>query len=124
MASCFYPIQTAEKGTAWMRMVATGRPGHASIPHDDNAVATLARAVDRLSRARLPMHIRAPRAPLSKGWPTGWAAATGAALILWLEMARQWRRALLETALRSQRDGRRNPRADPQYRGAHRAARG
>ena len=33
-----YPIQTAEKGMAWMRLAARGRPGHGSMRHDDNAV--------------------------------------------------------------------------------------
>jgi acetylornithine deacetylase/succinyl-diaminopimelate desuccinylase-like protein len=54
---CFYPVQTAEKGTAWMRMVAKGRPGHASVPHDDNAVVHLARAVQKLGSTSLPMHL-------------------------------------------------------------------
>jgi acetylornithine deacetylase/succinyl-diaminopimelate desuccinylase-like protein len=53
-----YPIQVAEKGVCWMRMIADGTPGHGSIPHDDNAVLHLARALDRLGSAgHLPFHI-------------------------------------------------------------------
>src|SRR5690349_8896148 len=32
-----YLIQTAEKGLAWMKLVAKGRPGHGSMVHEDNA---------------------------------------------------------------------------------------
>jgi acetylornithine deacetylase/succinyl-diaminopimelate desuccinylase-like protein len=53
-----YAIQVAEKGVCWMRMKAKGRPGHASMPHDDNAVMHLAQAVERIRRAgHLPVHI-------------------------------------------------------------------
>ncbi|MBK8836624.1 MAG: M20/M25/M40 family metallo-hydrolase [Anaerolineae bacterium] len=55
----FYPIQTAEKGTAWITLRARGTPGHASVPRDDNAVVVLARAVERLGAARLPMRLTA-----------------------------------------------------------------
>jgi len=53
----FYPIMTAEKGTCWLRVRATGRPGHGSVPHSDNAVVHLARAVDRIAARPLPLHI-------------------------------------------------------------------
>lgn len=52
-----YVCQTAEKGVCWMKLTAEGRPGHASTPKGENAVATLAAAVARLSRARLPLHV-------------------------------------------------------------------
>jgi acetylornithine deacetylase/succinyl-diaminopimelate desuccinylase-like protein len=51
-----YFIQTAEKGVCWMKLRATGKPGHASTPRDDNAVVHLAEALTRLARARLPQH--------------------------------------------------------------------
>ncbi|MCL4504601.1 MAG: M20/M25/M40 family metallo-hydrolase [Chloroflexi bacterium] len=72
---CFYPIQAAEKGTVWMHMSATGRPGHASVPHDDNAVVHLTRAVDKLSRARLPMHV----SPIARAYMSGLADGLGGA---------------------------------------------
>jgi acetylornithine deacetylase/succinyl-diaminopimelate desuccinylase-like protein len=52
----FYPVQTAEKGTCWLRLRATGKPGHGSVPHADNAIVHLARAIDRLVRP-LPLHL-------------------------------------------------------------------
>ncbi|MFQ6015649.1 MAG: M20/M25/M40 family metallo-hydrolase [Anaerolineae bacterium] len=52
----FYPCQTAEKGVCWVRLKATGQPGHGSMPHPDNAVLKVARAVERLGRAELPLH--------------------------------------------------------------------
>ncbi len=53
----FYTCQTGEKGVAWMRLTARGSSGHGSMPHDDNAVATLCTTVSRLTQARLPQHI-------------------------------------------------------------------
>ncbi|HYT09198.1 MAG TPA: M20/M25/M40 family metallo-hydrolase [Mycobacteriales bacterium] len=50
-----YLIQTAEKGMAWMRLVARGRPGHGSMRHDDNAVTRLAEAVARIGRYEFPV---------------------------------------------------------------------
>jgi acetylornithine deacetylase/succinyl-diaminopimelate desuccinylase-like protein len=50
-----YPIQTAEKGMAWLRLVARGRPGHGSMYHDDNAVTRLAEAVARIGRHQFPL---------------------------------------------------------------------
>ncbi len=41
----FYTIQVAEKGIVWTRLSASGAPGHASMPHTDNAAVKLARAV-------------------------------------------------------------------------------
>ena len=79
-ARCFYPIQTAEKGTAWMRMIAHGRPGHASVPHDDNAVVHLSRAVEKLGRAKLPVHMTATVQHFIAGLADGLGGAMGAAL--------------------------------------------
>ena len=52
----FYPCQTGQKGIFRFRMVARGKPGHASRPHGDNAVVALCRAVAALGAARLPIH--------------------------------------------------------------------
>ncbi len=52
-----YPIQVAEKGTCWMTVRASGQPGHGSVPHADNAVVHLARAVDKLATRGLPYHL-------------------------------------------------------------------
>jgi acetylornithine deacetylase/succinyl-diaminopimelate desuccinylase-like protein len=43
-----YAVETAEKGIAWLRLVAKGRAGHGSMLNDDNAVTRLAEAVARV----------------------------------------------------------------------------
>ncbi len=50
-----YLVQTAEKGIDWLRVHATGRPGHGSFMHDDNAVTTLCEAIARVGRHRFPI---------------------------------------------------------------------
>lgn len=53
----FYLCQTGEKGIAWLKMRATGRPGHGSMPHSDSAILRLSEAVAKLGRTSLPMHV-------------------------------------------------------------------
>jgi acetylornithine deacetylase/succinyl-diaminopimelate desuccinylase-like protein len=55
-----YLVQIAEKGIDWLRLTATGRPGHGSMLHEDNAVTTLAEAVARLGRHRFPIELTPP----------------------------------------------------------------
>ncbi|MBA3278953.1 MAG: M20/M25/M40 family metallo-hydrolase [Geodermatophilaceae bacterium] len=50
-----YLIQTAEKGLGWMRLSTTGRPGHGSMVHEDNAVTRLCEAVTKLGRHQFPI---------------------------------------------------------------------
>jgi acetylornithine deacetylase/succinyl-diaminopimelate desuccinylase-like protein len=50
-----YLVETAEKGLAWMRLRARGKPGHGSFLHDDNAVTKVAEAVARLGNHRFPL---------------------------------------------------------------------
>jgi acetylornithine deacetylase/succinyl-diaminopimelate desuccinylase-like protein len=50
-----YLVESAEKGIAWMRLRAKGKPGHGSFLHDDNAVTTLAEAVARLGNHTFPL---------------------------------------------------------------------
>jgi acetylornithine deacetylase/succinyl-diaminopimelate desuccinylase-like protein len=50
-----YLIETAEKGIAWMRLNARGKPGHGSFLHDDNAVTKVAEAVARLGNHTFPL---------------------------------------------------------------------
>ena len=52
-----YLIQVAEKGTCWLKVRAHGRPGHGSLPHGDNAVLHLARALNQLAANGLPYHL-------------------------------------------------------------------
>ncbi|MBE9376443.1 M20/M25/M40 family metallo-hydrolase [Saccharopolyspora sp. HNM0983] len=50
-----YLVQTAEKGIRWLKLRTRGRAGHGSMVHDDNAVAKLAAAVDKLGNHRFPL---------------------------------------------------------------------
>ncbi len=52
-----YLIQTAEKGIAWLRLIAEGRAGHGSMRNDDNAVTELAAAVARIGQYDWPHKI-------------------------------------------------------------------
>lgn len=49
-----YLLQTAEKGIAWLRLVAYGRAGHGSVPNDENAVVRLAEAIARINQHHWP----------------------------------------------------------------------
>jgi acetylornithine deacetylase/succinyl-diaminopimelate desuccinylase-like protein len=50
-----YAIQTAEKGLNWLRLTASGAPGHGSMVHDDNAVTRLAEAIARVGAHEWPV---------------------------------------------------------------------
>jgi acetylornithine deacetylase/succinyl-diaminopimelate desuccinylase-like protein len=50
-----YLLQTAEKGMAWMRLLAQGTAGHGSMVNSDNAVTEVAEAVARLGRYEWPV---------------------------------------------------------------------
>ena len=52
-----YLLQTAEKGFAWIRLRATGRAGHGSVPNDENAIVRLARAIDRIDAHEWPQEL-------------------------------------------------------------------
>lgn len=49
-----YPIQTAEKGIRWLTLRASGRAGHGSMIHPDNATTAIAEAVAAIGRHRWP----------------------------------------------------------------------
>jgi len=51
----FCTCQTGQKGIFRFRMIARGHPGHGSVPHSDNAVVKLSKAVAALG-APLPIH--------------------------------------------------------------------
>jgi len=50
-----YLLQSAEKGIAWLRLVADGRAGHGSQVNPDNAVTYLAAAVARIGQHAWPL---------------------------------------------------------------------
>jgi len=57
-----YLIQTAEKGLAWLNLIADGRAGHGSFRNDDNAVTSLAAAVSRIGAYEWPHRITSAQA--------------------------------------------------------------
>jgi acetylornithine deacetylase/succinyl-diaminopimelate desuccinylase-like protein len=54
-----YAVQIAEKGIAWMRLLASGTAGHGSMIHADNAVTELAEAIARIGRHEWPLQLPA-----------------------------------------------------------------
>jgi len=61
-----YLVQTAEKGLAWLTLVATGTPGHGSMLQPDNVVTRLAAAVSRIGDYQFPVVVRPEMATLLK----------------------------------------------------------
>ncbi|MEV4598084.1 M20/M25/M40 family metallo-hydrolase [Amycolatopsis sp. NPDC049253] len=52
-----YPVGTAERGTAHIKLTARGRAGHGSRPNDENAVTMLADALHRIAGHRWPVRL-------------------------------------------------------------------
>ena len=50
-----FNIGVAEKGPFWVKLRAHGRPGHGSVPHDDNAADRLVRALYRIQEWERPL---------------------------------------------------------------------
>jgi acetylornithine deacetylase/succinyl-diaminopimelate desuccinylase-like protein len=49
-----YLVQTAEKGIAWLRLLAHGTAGHGSMVNDDNPITRLAAAIARIGAHEWP----------------------------------------------------------------------
>ncbi|MBI5947159.1 MAG: M20/M25/M40 family metallo-hydrolase [Chloroflexi bacterium] len=82
-----FNVAVTEKGPLWLRLVAEGRPGHGSMPHDDNALDRLVRALHKVQSWERPFTVspvlgeyftRLARAGIYKGEATV-AALTKAA---------------------------------------------
>lgn len=56
-----YLIQTAEKGMAWLKLIAEGRAGHGSVRHHENAITQLSAAVARIGAYNWPRKITDPQ---------------------------------------------------------------
>jgi acetylornithine deacetylase/succinyl-diaminopimelate desuccinylase-like protein len=56
-----YLIQTAEKGIAWLKLIAEGRTGHGSLRHHENAITQLSAAVARIGAYTWPRRITDPQ---------------------------------------------------------------
>lgn len=68
-----YLLQVGEKALIWIRLVATGRAGHGSRLHEDNAVTKLAEAVAAIGRTRWPIKLT----PTTEALLEGLGALTG-----------------------------------------------
>ncbi|NTJ61647.1 M20/M25/M40 family metallo-hydrolase [Agrobacterium rhizogenes] len=51
-----YPLATAEKGVARIKLTAHGTAGHGALVNDDNALTRLAAAVERIGNHEFPIH--------------------------------------------------------------------
>jgi len=56
-----YLIQTAEKGMAWLNLIAEGQAGHGSLHHPDNAITQLSAAVAKIGAYEWPRRITDPQ---------------------------------------------------------------
>jgi acetylornithine deacetylase/succinyl-diaminopimelate desuccinylase-like protein len=52
-----YPIASAERGTAWLKLTARGRAGHGAKPNPENAVTRLSQAMARIGTYRWPVRL-------------------------------------------------------------------
>jgi acetylornithine deacetylase/succinyl-diaminopimelate desuccinylase-like protein len=52
-----YPIASAERGTAWLKLTARGQAGHGAKPNPDNAVTRLSAAMARIGAHRWPVRL-------------------------------------------------------------------
>lgn len=62
-----FGIAASEKSPVWLRLRAEGRPGHGSVPHGDNALDRLTRALLRIQQWRRPRRLVPEVAPFLRG---------------------------------------------------------
>lgn len=53
----FYTCQVAEKGSASLNLIGHGQPGHSSVPHNQNPIFCLARALQALGEHKMPHRV-------------------------------------------------------------------
>ena len=62
-----FGIEVTQKVPVWLRLTATGTPGHGSMPRPESAVTKLVRSLDRLREHRFPPRIVEPVDAYFKG---------------------------------------------------------
>jgi acetylornithine deacetylase/succinyl-diaminopimelate desuccinylase-like protein len=62
-----YPIMIAEKQACWMKATVRGQGGHGAMPVRGQAMAKLARCLQKLDRHRLPVHVTPPARQMIEG---------------------------------------------------------
>ncbi len=110
-----YTIQTAEKAPCPVTIRAKGRPGHASVPTDDNAVVQLSRALVAIGSRRLPVHITDTYRQLV----TSMAQSIGGVVGAMAETSQQAGRHGHRQGGRRPDQGRGDARDDPQHSHTH-----
>jgi acetylornithine deacetylase/succinyl-diaminopimelate desuccinylase-like protein len=55
-----FGVSMAEKSPLWLRIRATGRPGHGSAPHEDNCLDRVIRAMHRIQLWERPLKLTEP----------------------------------------------------------------
>jgi acetylornithine deacetylase/succinyl-diaminopimelate desuccinylase-like protein len=53
----YYVVETAQKVPLWLRLTATGNPGHGSLPRPDSAPSRLIAALGRIEAWATPLHV-------------------------------------------------------------------
>jgi acetylornithine deacetylase/succinyl-diaminopimelate desuccinylase-like protein len=53
----YYAVETAQKVPLWLRLTATGSPGHGSLPRRDSAPSRLLAALSRIESWATPLHV-------------------------------------------------------------------
>ena len=65
--SNLYLCQVAEKSSCWIRINFVGRPGHGSLPNDENCVIDMAKAVQAISNISFSVQVVSPVDDFVKG---------------------------------------------------------
>ncbi len=52
-----FNVSVSEKGPLWLKLTAEGRPGHGSVPHPDNALDRLVRALHKVQEWSRPVKV-------------------------------------------------------------------
>ncbi len=56
-AVSYYAVETAQKAPLWLRLTATGPPGHGSMPRADSAPGRIVAALARIEAWSTPLHV-------------------------------------------------------------------
>ncbi len=67
----FFGIAVVERQIQHLRLIATGTPGHGSMPHADNACVTLLRALERILSSPRPMRLNGVTAEMFRALGRG-----------------------------------------------------
>ncbi len=95
-AEYIYGIAVAEKGALTVRLTARGSPGHASIPHQNNAPDRLVRALVRLAGWRRPIRLTSPVIEMLRNLAPGYSFPRS---LLFRHAGSKWTQPLLSLFL-------------------------